>query len=156
RHYELGYSPDADTQQPRLHSVNLFGRDGTAEATTAMPVATYGYGSASSGGKLEYQLATSTSSQFVQPFTASDSSVMPSAGVGFSTSVTVLDITGDGLPDNIRLDGGQLWSLRDWVAGTGTPDLLSDGILPNRPIETHTLQTPRYQGRTNIDQLWRQ
>src|SRR5262249_17907164 len=141
---------------PRLHSVQVFGRDGTTEATTAISVATYGYGSATTGGALEYQLATGAAGPaFVQPFTKSDPSAMPPSGVGFSTWATLLDITGDGLPDNLQFNGTSLTILRDWMHSS-TRKSLSDRVLPNWPIEARTLQTPRYQASTNIDQLWRQ
>src|SRR4029077_7116490 len=41
RRYELSYLPDADTQQPRLQSVRMFGRQGTPEENIALPVASY-------------------------------------------------------------------------------------------------------------------
>src|SRR4051794_1829249 len=46
RRYELSYLSDADTQLPRLSSVRMFGRQGTAEENIAVPIASYVYGSA--------------------------------------------------------------------------------------------------------------
>ena len=47
RKYALVYALDPDTQQPRLAAVKMFGRQGTPEATVALPVASYQYASAS-------------------------------------------------------------------------------------------------------------
>src|SRR5262249_47376423 len=58
RRYDLTYGEDPDlrirtgssssTGFPRLQSVQVFGRDGTTEAGTPIPVATYRYGAATS------------------------------------------------------------------------------------------------------------
>ena len=55
RRYELSYQPDADTQQPRLRSVQILGRQGTTEENTPLPVASYSYGAATHYGKLRYE-----------------------------------------------------------------------------------------------------
>jgi hypothetical protein len=55
RRYELQYTPDTDTQLPRLKTVRAFGQQGTPEEGTALPVASYSYGSATHGDALRYQ-----------------------------------------------------------------------------------------------------
>src|SRR5262245_37502365 len=105
RHYELEYQQDVDTQLPRLHAVRLFGRDGTPEATTAIPVAYYGYGSATSGGQLQYARSGQAADGFVQPVTIADSSPPPTGGTSYSTIANLADLSGDGLPDLIKYDG---------------------------------------------------
>lgn len=143
RGYTLGYQADVDTQLPRLHSVQVVGRDGTPEAATPIPVASYDYGHANSGGVFGYVRGFGVAaSAFVKPATKSDPSVMP-PGQGFSTWSKLLDITGDGIPDNLQFNGSSLKFLRDWTH-PGTPQLLSDGVLTNRPIETRTVLHDRY------------
>jgi hypothetical protein len=76
RAYQLDYTQDADTHQPRLSSVKVVGREGTPEGASPIPLGTYSYGRAtnSDSGALKYQLADQvTNIASKQPFTAKDS-----------------------------------------------------------------------------------
>jgi RHS repeat-associated protein len=44
RTWDFNYGNDPDTQMPRLDSVDQYGRQGTTEESTVMPVVRYGYG----------------------------------------------------------------------------------------------------------------
>jgi hypothetical protein len=156
RHYELQYpSPDGDTQLPRLQTVKVFGRDGTPEATTPVAVATYGYGTATSGGQLQYTQAGHTASGFIQPYTTTDTSPR-GGGTGFSTFASLHDLSGDGMPDliNYVASSQQLSMVRDWL-GSNQSVSLGDG-MPQTPLETRSLQQARYLGDNNVERLWRQ
>jgi hypothetical protein len=54
RRYTFTYQADVDTGLPRLTSVNMFGRQGSTEENTSIPVGAYSYGSATSNGALHY------------------------------------------------------------------------------------------------------
>lgn len=55
RRYAFEYAVDPDTRLPQLASVQLLGRADTPEATARMPLAKYGYGTATSSQVLRYQ-----------------------------------------------------------------------------------------------------
>jgi hypothetical protein len=126
RRYEFSYLlPDADTRQPRLNAVQMFGRQTTAEENTAVPIATYAYGSASNGGKLIYQKtqsiplpagadSTKISSTEVEAVNLPDG--LP---VGYNTWQSLTDVTGDGRPDLIYQNAGKLWVARNVPAADG-------------------------------------
>ncbi|HSR96114.1 MAG TPA: toxin TcdB middle/N-terminal domain-containing protein, partial [Kofleriaceae bacterium] len=155
RSYELTYQADVDTQLPRLRTVRLFGRDGTTEAATAIPVATYSYGSASTGA-LQYTLVAQAPSDLEKPNTKTDVSAVPGEGTGFSTFASLIDLSGDGLLDQITYEASPhtLSMLRDWLHSTQSVSL-GDG-MPQTPLESRTLLQPRYQGANNTVRTWRQ
>ena len=156
RAYQLEYAQDADTHVPRLASVRLFGREGTAEAASSIPLGTYSYGAATSGGAiLLYQLAQQTPDiGSKQPFTRRDS-----PGFNYTSERSLLDMTGDGLPDVVSFTRDQspprLVGLRDWMHSLDE-FVLSDSVLAAAPIDVRTLEHARYQGTGNVDQVWRQ
>lgn len=92
---------------------------------------------------------------FVKPYTKSVPPPRPGFGDGFSTWSKLVDITGDGIPDNLQFDGNSLYILRDWTHA-GTLQRLTDSVLPSKSIETRTVQHPRYQTVFNVEKLWRQ
>jgi len=104
RSYQLQYTADADTALPRLTNVQMTGRQGTTEASTPVLIATYAYGSASSGGQLTYQASPVTipmpqgtlQDQLERTVTGSP---LLLGDVGYSTDSLFTDVTGDGRPD---------------------------------------------------------
>jgi RHS repeat-associated protein len=156
RAYQLEYGQDADTRVPRLASVKLLGREGTAEAASSIPLGTYSYGSVMFGGTLQYQRATLLPVLDIgskQPFTMRDN-----PGSSYVTVGSLLDITGDGVPEVVRFRRDQpptLVGLRDWV-NSSDEFALSDSVLAPGPIDARALQGVRYQGTGNVDQVWRQ
>ena len=165
RSYQFAYQTDADTGQSQLQSVKVTGRAGTPEASTPLPVATYSYGAASSGGQLNYVLAGAPALGFTTLGNTVSSGTPTSDGavVGWSSTVTLADITGDGRPDLIGFAPSttQLQVQRNnsgpgqaAFSGAGS---LSDGVLTARAIETRDLQQFRYgPSPGSNDQLWRQ
>ena len=131
--YALGYQPDPDTQQMRLSTVTVNGRDGTNEATASLPVVSYGYGSATYNGGgspvLRYQQTQSIpipsgvdTSNIAN--TVSDSGVNPPiSGNGSSTWQSLTDVTGDGRPDLVYKQNNQLWVARNLPGVSGTTSL---------------------------------
>ncbi|HEY0986549.1 MAG TPA: hypothetical protein VGD80_05820, partial [Kofleriaceae bacterium] len=162
RTYQLEYAEDVDTRVPRLASVKLFGRAGTAEATTSIPLGTYTYGAATLGGGLLYQPAQQIPGiGLKQPFTLKDnppSSPPSPPGFSYASGLSLLDITGDGLPDVVKFTRDPAPSLagfRDWMHSMDA-FVLSDSVLAPTPIDVRALQQIRYQGALNVDQVWRQ
>jgi hypothetical protein len=158
RQYVLTYQPDVDTGQPRLHQIQVVGQEGTSEHVLT-PVATYAYGTAKNGNQLKYQSTTSTPGIAWQPPTSiSDTSVMPSAGVGYATWNELRDITGDGFPDVIKYTpASDLLAYTDWNNSL-TSISLASSALGLKPLDINTLQVARYQYQdtTNVDLVWRQ
>jgi RHS repeat-associated protein len=98
--YHLGYARDPDTGMPRLVTVDATGRDGTAEATVARPIARYVYGRSSMKGNAFEQpaLVFADNDSFELPeFVAAPGLVQH--GVGYLTMTTMADVNGDGLTD---------------------------------------------------------
>jgi hypothetical protein len=159
RAYQLSYLTDGDTTLPRLHKVQMTGRDGTPEATAPVPIATYSYGTATSGGQLTYQSApTILASAPVTTLgtTGIDVAARPSERFGLSTSAALADFTGDGRAD-LATGFGLLPNLP--TGASGQPMLAASTGFAIKPLETRTTDTTRYdQGRGNIedDKLWRQ
>ncbi|MGH9885179.1 MAG: hypothetical protein ACREBE_06605, partial [bacterium] len=161
RHYDLTYQADADTQQPRLKTVKLFGRDGTPEATTAIPMASYSYGTATNGGKLVYQRSTdSFAPGFTFPNTAL--SALPAhvphrdTNIGFSTFANLLDVTGDGLPDVLTSTASNtLLIFSNWLQSASSRTL-TDAEMTHGPLEIRSLNVPRYSFPANTNLVWRQ
>jgi hypothetical protein len=98
RGYQLAYTVDVDTQRPRLSSVNVIGREGT----TPIPLASYRYGTATSNGALRYELVSTVANPtHKHPVTTLDANLSMGAGQGYATGKSILDVTGDGLPDMV-------------------------------------------------------
>ncbi len=138
RMYSLSYTDDPDTQQKRLASVTMFGRQGTPEASVALPIAEYTYGTATSvsptnGARvlqyvnsqtlalpfgLEAKIA-STETESIWPFGNT-------GGVTASASPQLLsDFTGDGRPDLVYEKNQQLWISPNVPSGIGETSLTS-------------------------------
>src|SRR5262249_39088786 len=114
RHYEFAYAADGDTGQPRLQKVLVFGRDYTPEATVPIPVAKYSYGSAITGGRLNYgstvQFDSSSSLGIELGSMQRTAPLVPvDADNGVTTLRQLIDVTGDGRPDIVEFNAqGQL------------------------------------------------
>jgi hypothetical protein len=121
RKYSFNYDvPDADTGQDRLTSVSVSGRDIPNEPAVTMPVAAYGYGSASSLDDYHQRvfkyssIGTLTLPQGAHPgagLTANGVDVGPSfdspiasAPNVAATLQTLIDMTGDGRADLVFRD----------------------------------------------------
>jgi RHS repeat-associated protein len=171
RKYQLRYDADVDTQQPRLSSVTLVGRDGTPEATAPVPVATYRYGSATSAGGLTYtKTATIAAPAAATGFdptqissTATSSLSTPGSGQTYATFQSLTDIDGDGRADLIFSRSGSLWVADNKPSGSAStwaaPVVLGDSpLLINGPLEARALTQNRFsQGTgTNKEHVWKQ
>jgi hypothetical protein len=160
RGYQLTYrlGGDVDTHRAQLQSVHVVGQAGTPENSTPLPIATYSYGTATSGGMLQYQRSPDGAAQGLrQPYTAADNLpiTLPTLN-GFSTFTNLLDVTGDGLADVVTSSGDNpLLIDSDWIH-SATVHPLSDQTLTRGPIEIRQLDQVRYQQQTNIDLVWRQ
>lgn len=158
RGYNLEYAQDTDTKLPRLSSVKLVGREDMTDGATPIPLANYSYGSATTSGALRYQLASKvTSAETKRPFTAVDTTVRPPGpGILYATKTNILDITGDGLPDQVvYLAPSDLHWLYDWMHDA-LPREWSNSIFPQNAFDSRTLEQPRYQTVSNVDRVWRQ
>jgi RHS repeat-associated protein len=174
RRYSFQYSPDADTGLPQLVKVSEFGREGTPEATTPLPVAAYEYGSATSNGVLRY----SRNQTVAMPpgmledevsATAQDSSVnAPESGEGYAMWQTLEDFDGDGRPDLVFKKGNKLWVAKGRASASGSTTFgvgpqalteLSDGTFASGGISTQSMTTRRFLSDTairNTNDVWRQ
>src|SRR5678815_2403308 len=158
RGYQLQYQSDADTQLPRLHSVHVVGQAGTPENSSPVPIATYSYGAATSSGGLQYQRSSDIAAPgFQYPYTLNQGQTLPIFGTPFATYVTLLDMTGDVLPDMITSDfiDLPLRIISDWTH-SATSQSLSDPVMTHGPIEVHSLTQSRYQQPPSADLVWRQ
>jgi hypothetical protein len=172
RRYEFPpYLDDADTQQRRLHTVRMSGRQGTAEENMAVAVASYEYGSASHGGKLLYQktqtipLPAGADATQISSTVASSINIGPGAsGIPYVTWQSLTDVTGDGRPDLIFSKNGKLWVARNLPAAGGSNTLgtigqLSDATLATGAFEHRSLMQGRFNYNLtglNVDEVWRQ
>ncbi|MFP2906014.1 RHS repeat-associated core domain-containing protein [Pyxidicoccus sp. 3LFB2] len=173
RRYDFTYLPDADTQQPRLSSVRLFGRQGTPEQHVPLPVASFGYGSATTGGSFKYQKTQSiqqpagTNANQISG-TGFDSTIpLPVAELPLTTSQNLTDVTGDGRADLVYTKGGKLWVAVN-RPGTGSATTLgngaynvqlSDATFTTGPYGVWSSLRARFEATgsvTNVDQVWRQ
>jgi hypothetical protein len=152
RHYEFAYAADGDTGQTRLQEVRIFGRDGTAEAnaSSSIPLAKYSYGTAITGGQLNYgsTVPVDSASSFslsnlvlMQP----TSPVLQGFGNGVGTILQLVDVTGDGRPDLVTFGSGQLNVRPSYSTaaayGFGPSRALSDSTLSPRQPVTQTTQS---------------
>ncbi|HEY6175717.1 MAG TPA: RHS repeat-associated core domain-containing protein, partial [Kofleriaceae bacterium] len=169
RHYEFTYASDGDTGQPRLQEVRVFGRDGTAEAnaSASIPVAKFSYGTAITGGQLNYGAVVprdSASSQGIDLGWAIQNIAPPVPGVGDGMQAVrlLVDVTGDGRPDIVEfppVDGKLLVYPNYSTAnafGFRSSRALWDGTLSSRPPDMKTFEQ-RSSGSTTIayNRAWR-
>ena len=173
RRYVFSYFPDADTGQPQLQNVKMFGRQGTPEETIALPVSAYGYGSATTNGVLRYartpnmQMPAGIAGDQVSG-TAIDSVNAPESGQGYSMWQSLIDFDGDGRPDLVFKKNNKLWIAKSRPAsddlttlGVGPQALveLSDSTLTSGPLSTQTMSTRRFDYSSlsrNTTDTWRQ
>jgi RHS repeat-associated protein len=186
RRYELLYRPAVDSANlpegariPRLHTVRLFGRQGTPEEHVPLPIATYTYGSATHDNELRYDVtqtialpADDMASGSVISGAALDGSVVaPSADARYATWHSLTDVTGDGRPEIIFRKNDKLWAALNHPAPggqttIGVPLLGSQGVVPFHDavfqagaFSTHTATKRRLwygtAGRNTVD-IWRQ
>lgn len=170
RSYALSYAEDPDTRQLRLSSVRVTGRAGFPGESTSLPVASYTYGTATSNGTLRYQRTQSIPMpQVWNPNIIADSARAPGittpysdATVNYITRQNLTDVTGDGRPDLVYTLNNELWVARNLpgVNGDTTFGLvntkLTDATLGTGPIETMSLNEPRFGALTNATYTWRQ
>jgi RHS repeat-associated protein len=154
RRYAFVYKTggDTDTHVPRLESVRMFGRSLTDEATVALPIARYTYGSATRNGVLVY-----TRTRQLPPDRLALSGLafnnppgLVPGGSGFYSVNRFNDFTGDGVPD---LDGVPTLP----TAGVGAPVLFRNETAAKSPDAVHSLSDTRFGGGTaSTDLTWRQ
>lgn len=141
RRYEFSYDNDPDTRNPRLRSVRMNGRDGSA----AIPLGQFEYGTATTQGQLGYALVGSIS----LPSDALTTAPTPMASTEFDSDThdgtswrNLIDVTGDGRPDVVFRHGNQLWVARNYPSPGGTrfdvPVQLTDNTLEAGPLSSDT------------------
>jgi RHS repeat-associated protein len=180
RSYALAYQADPDTGLMRLASVQMSGQQGTPEASTPVPVAAYTYGTATynpgTGPTLRYQSTPQIIPLPVGPnraeiaATGRDGAVyspISSSNASYGTWQSLIDVTGDGRPDLLYNNYGQLYVLRNQPGASGTTTFgvagvpLTDNVLTNGPFEKRSSDSPRFSttavaGNPNVDYVWRQ
>ena len=138
RSYQLQYTPDPDTGLRRLSSVQMTGRQGTPEASAVVPIASYTYASASSGGQLTYQGGPDISVTNAYPL--GDTFYAPSVRE-YVTDRVFTDFTGDGRVDLVNATP----FLRNTPVGPGgVMQFLAGGDFSFGQIEERVTVTPRY------------
>lgn len=170
RRYEFQYLTDVDTKLPRLRTVRMFGRQGTPEANTVLPIASYEYGAATRDGTLRYEVSqtvvlppdddgTNISNTAIDPTVNA-----PVSGTGYAMWQSLTDVTGDGRPDFVFKRNDKLWVAFNQPAPAGKTDLrvpvpLSDATFANGAFSTHTTTERRFLFGTanrNTMNIWRQ
>ena len=169
--YNFTYAVDPDTQQQQLASVTEAGRDGTPEASTTLPVASYQYGTAttSSGGKavLSYASPQVISNPGAASYVADTAKLgtgvfqPPVSGTGYGSLQNLIDFTGDGRPDFVFSANGKL-SIAPGLAGMsmGTPAPLNDATFTRPLLDTRSSDVDRFSDESsfslNQDYVWTQ
>ncbi len=175
RRYAFAYGPDADTGLPRLNAVTMFGRQGTPEENTSLPVAAYSYGSATLNGSLHYRktqtisLPAGFAAEHDISATASDSSAnVPESGERYAMWQTLTDFDGDGRPDLVFKNNNKLWIAKGHAAAGGAttfgagaqaPVPLSDTTFTSGGLSTQSMTTRRFAygpANRNTTDIWRQ
>jgi len=167
--YAFTYTPDADTGLPRLASVTVSAR-GDGSDHSVLPVASYGYGSATSRDfttappqrVLAYQPAETipfpdgaANSNLASTFWNGVSPPPGISGYQLNTGQILTDVTGDGRPDLVftAQDGsGTLWVAPNVAGGGGSRSTfgsafqLQDATFSSGPFEMATASNiHRYQ-----------
>jgi RHS repeat-associated protein len=176
RRYQFEYPSqgyDPDTGLPRLRAVRLFGREGTPEEFTSMPVAAYDYGTATQNGALRYQttqpiaLPADVALDEVAGTTLDASVSVPATGQPYAMWQTLIDVNGDGRPDLVFQKNNKLWVAYNQPAPGGATTIgapqaiaqLSDATFSDGPFSTHTSTQPRFHylpAKSNVVYVWRQ
>ncbi|WP_240359176.1 RHS repeat-associated core domain-containing protein [Pyxidicoccus trucidator] len=173
RRYDFTYLPDADTQQPRLSTVRMLGRQGTPEQNVPLPVASFSYGSATTNGVFKYQKTQS----IPQPAGTNANQIsgtgwnwnvpLPVSELPMVTWQSLTDVTGDGRADLVYSKDDKLWVgvNRPGTGGTtllgpgGYNVQLSDTTFTKGPYEVRSALLARFAPSgsvTNVDRVWRQ
>ncbi len=178
RRYAMTYGTDPDTKLPRLASVRVFGRQGTAEENVGLPIASYEYGTATRAGipnftrVLRYERTQTLSLPAEADRTKLSGTALESIGGDpgsrYNMWQTLLDVTGDGRPELVFKQNGNLWMAFNRPALGGNTTLgilqgsvgvrqLSDATFGNRPLAMHMATSPRYSttGQNTVE-VWRQ
>jgi RHS repeat-associated protein len=182
RRYVFQYGQDTDTQLPRLQTVSMFGRQGTPEEHTALPVGAYGYGSATENGdngpELRYHttqidLPLEVQGGEISGTFADDSDWVKPQGdqdKGYAMWQTLIDVTGDGRPDLVfkhqdSNHNDKLFVAYNLPGSDGTTTIgvggaiteLSDSAFSNGGVSAHTLTHTRFAYTiSNTDNVWRE
>jgi hypothetical protein len=169
RRYLFSYPDgDADTGQPRLSSVQMSGREGTPEGddeNSTIPIAAYAYGSVSKDLKLTYKKKQSIplpSGADKRKISSTEQDAVNAPGgccVGYATWQSLTDVTGDGRPDLVYQDAGQLWVAGNVPAAGGSTTFGSISQLHDGALETRMATNNRFNYTisrdANIDEVWR-
>jgi hypothetical protein len=158
--YKLDYRHDLDTRQPRLHSVDVFGKEGTAEEIISMPVARYIYGSVAQGQVDFLETSSISVPDDALDLASSAISSMLESGNNYSTRHMLHDFSGDGRMDLIFPKGG-FDKKKVWIAlnTPANPDISSGiamveftdaqplftGDLENTPLGEQVTSQRRYR-----------
>jgi RHS repeat-associated protein len=176
RRYQFEYPSqgyDPDTGLPRLRAVRMFGRQGTPEEFTSMPVAAYDYGTATQNGALRYQttqpiaLPADVALDEVAGTTVDSSVSVPATGQPYAMWQTLVDVNGDGRPDLVFQKNNKLWVAYNQPAPGGATTIgapqaiaqLSDATFSGGPFSAHTSTQPRFHyapAKSNVVYVWRQ
>jgi RHS repeat-associated protein len=158
-HYALTYALDPDTQQQRLASVRMFGRDGTPEASTSVPIAAYKYATATNAsGVLQYGAPStiplpSGSSAVVASTPKVPSSLFqpPYADSGYAAVQSFTDLNGDGRPDFVFEANGKL-SIARGLSGEAmsTPVPLNDNVMTRLVLDARSSTADRFTTESNL------
>ncbi len=183
RHYSFLYErPDADSGQDRLTKVTLTGRSVSGVPAPTVPVATYAYGSASSGPDGARVLSYASSGSWALPSGAypaitqaaagADAALSFSSPIGSAVEVagtvqTLVDFTGDGRADLVfRDDKGASPTYKLKIArndpsaagGFAAPEFL-DGV-PTHLMDARSFKYARFKQPTdslyNEENIWTQ
>jgi hypothetical protein len=157
RRYDLTYTDDGDTKLPRLSSATMSGRQGTPERNTKIPIASYSYGTATSGGRLTYASVPPVHIADGYPFANTELRSV----LGFVTRHGLIDVTGDGRPE-YTVSGDLALNTANGSGGStrlGTVNGGFDAVFHMAPVEQRTSSSARYDEHPDLikrDRLWRQ
>src|SRR3569623_1513749 len=176
RHYALKYTSDGDTSLPRLSSLTVSGRYGTPAANIALPLAEYTYGAATvptgSGSRaLQWMNAASATplpsgvTNIASTTRATGQFQAPVPGTSYVSAQAFMDFTGDGRPDLVFSQAGQLMIARNDPAPGGattlrTPVAITDSTFTGHAIPASSSRIARFGSATpdstTQDFVWRQ
>jgi len=140
RRYGFHYAPDGDTQLDRLQSVDVSGREGTPEGSQLLPVASYKYGTATTGTgaartltfdhpyPMSLPLGAHADTGRTSQLSSGDFTAPIAAATTSGALQNLLDFTGDGIPDLVYRVGTSFWL----ASSRGTS--FAPGALMNDPV----------------------
>lgn len=165
RRYHLAYATDPDTRQQRLEAVRMFGREGTPEATVALPVARYTYGTATTPSNgvpvlryapalLSAPIPVPGNGEIAQTADTGPALFQPpiaGGGPGAASLQSFTDFTGDGRPDLVFTNNGGLSIARglDGLAlGAAVP--LTDNTFTRPALDIRMLDVARFTDESSV------